>query len=74
MPPNDVGDLILLKLPSGLYFVMAWVDTKLDESILQYVVADGGQKVIMRSKNPTADVEADDMLFEMGRDGTHLGQ
>jgi hypothetical protein len=73
---NDLGEMILIKLPNGLYFVKAWVDSKLDSSILEIVVHDSGRKVMKRSKKPTAKKSASDLLLEMGyswaRDPNHL--
>jgi hypothetical protein len=63
---NDVGELIVIKLPNGLYFVKAWVDSKLDSGILEIVVHDSGRKVMKRSKKPTAKKSASNMLLEMG--------
>jgi hypothetical protein len=55
---NNIGELIVIKLPNGLCFVKAWVDSKLDSSILEIVVHDSGHKVIKQSKKPTTSKKA----------------
>lgn len=62
---NDVGSIIVLKLPIDMYFVMAWVDSTLDNSILEVNVDNTGYKVMKRSKKPSAEQDAAQMLAEM---------
>ena len=63
---NDVGSIIVLKLPIDMYFVMAWVDSTLDNTILEVNVDDTGYNVMKRSKKPSAEQDAAQMLAEMG--------
>jgi hypothetical protein len=50
---NKFGDILSIALPSGLFFITVWVDTKLDPDILQIVLSNDGRKVLKREKKPT---------------------
>ena len=52
---NEIGDSIVLKLTSGLYFVLLWIDTKLDTDMVELKVSDNGKMIIKRTKKPTDD-------------------
>ena len=57
---NEIGDTILLKLTSGLYFVVVWLNVKLSNDIHKIKVSESGRSVIIRKKKP---VEKNAMSF-----------
>ena len=62
---NKIGESIVLKLTAGLYFVLLWIDTKLDNDTVELKVSDNGKMVIKRTKKPT-DNNAILLLWDLG--------
>ena len=43
---NALGEKVVVYLPDGSIFCLLWVNSRLDSSILQFLVSDDGRKII----------------------------
>jgi hypothetical protein len=71
---NALGEKVVVYLPDGYIFCVFWVDSNLDNSILQFLVSDDGRKIIQRKKKPLP-TSASAMLgqvYNFARDPKHM--
>ena len=65
MIENKMGESIVLKLSSGSYFIILWVDQPLNRNNLQIIIDNNGMELIKRTKQPQ-DRFASKFCKEMG--------
>ena len=52
MSNNKLGKQIVLKMPGGIIFVILWIDAKLNQKTLKFMVSDDGMSLLQQKKHP----------------------
>jgi hypothetical protein len=71
---NDLGDKVVCYLPGGLVFFLIWIDSKLDERIMQVKVTEDGMGVLRRKKKPCPNSGGQmiDSMYKWAGDGSNF--
>jgi hypothetical protein len=71
---NELGDKIICYLPGGLVFFVIWIDSKLDERIMEVKVTEDGMGVVGRKKKPCPNSGGHiiDSMYSWAGDGSNF--